>query len=71
MTPGRVVILDGTSSSGKTTLAKGLQQRLIAEGTCWVVTGVDDFFAKMPREWGALVCAGCKRGFGILGGPSK
>jgi chloramphenicol 3-O phosphotransferase len=51
MTAGRVIVLDGTSSSGKTTLAKGLQTRLIADGTPWVVTGVDDFFAKLPRAW--------------------
>ena len=48
-----MIVLDGTSSSGKTTLAKGLQERLIADGELWIVTGVDDYFAKLPREWSA------------------
>ena len=54
MTPGRIIVLDGTSSSGKTTLANGLQQRLVAADELWIVTGVDDYFAKMPRAWFAI-----------------
>jgi chloramphenicol 3-O phosphotransferase len=51
---GRVVVLDGTASSGKTTLANALQRRLTADGECWIVTGVDDYFAKLPRAWTAI-----------------
>ena len=51
MTSGRVVVLDGTSSSGKTTLAAGAQRRLIVDGELWFVMAVDDWFAKLPREF--------------------
>lgn len=51
---GRVIVLDGTSSSGKTTLATGLRNRFESVGECWVVTGVDDFFNKLPRSWLAI-----------------
>jgi chloramphenicol 3-O phosphotransferase len=54
VTPGRVVVLDGTSSSGKTTLARNLQARLVAAAELWIVTGVDDYFAKLPRAWYAI-----------------
>lgn len=47
-------MLDGPSSSGKTTLAIGVQERLIARGDCWIVMGVDDWFAKLPKEWAAV-----------------
>jgi chloramphenicol 3-O phosphotransferase len=51
---GRVIVLDGTSSSGKTTLAAGLRTRFEAVGECWIVTGVDDYFAKLPAAWIAV-----------------
>ena len=54
MTAGRVVVLDGTSSSGKTTLAANLSRLLEARGECWIVTGVDDYFTKLPRSWLAV-----------------
>lgn len=54
MTAGRAIVLNGTSSSGKTTLAANLQRRLIETGECWIVTGVDDYFAKLPAPWVAV-----------------
>ena len=51
MTPGRLVILNGTSSSGKTTLASTLQARLAELGQCWVVVGLDDIIGKLPPAW--------------------
>jgi chloramphenicol 3-O phosphotransferase len=48
---GRVVVLNGTSSAGKSTLAAGLQARLTAAGECWFVIGIDDMFAKLPGPW--------------------
>ena len=51
MTPGRVIVLNGTSSSGKTTLAKTLQARFARAGECWIVIALDDFFPKLPAGW--------------------
>ena len=51
MTYGRVVVLDGTASSGKTSLAGALQRRLLAFGECWIVLGVDWFMGCLPREY--------------------
>ena len=44
-------MLNGTSSSGKTTLAQGLQERFARAGECWFVIGVDDMFALLPGPW--------------------
>jgi chloramphenicol 3-O phosphotransferase len=51
VTAGRVVVLNGTSSSGKTTLARALQRRLEAADECWVVYSSDDFTPKLPPAW--------------------
>ena len=51
MTPGRLIVLNGTTSAGKTTLATHLQAELVRTGECWVVIGLDDFLAKLPEEW--------------------
>jgi chloramphenicol 3-O phosphotransferase len=48
---GSVIILNGPSSSGKTTLAAALQRRFAAAGECWFVYAMDDYFAKVPFEW--------------------
>ena len=48
---GRVVVLNGTTSAGKSTLARTLRQQLADAGEPWVVIGLDDFFARAPREW--------------------
>ena len=47
----RVVILNGTSSSGKTTLATAFRDQRAAAGDLWFLTGIDDFLAKLPTEW--------------------
>ena len=45
------MILNGTTSAGKTTLAVELQAQLAAAGECWLVWGIDDFLAKLPVAW--------------------
>ena len=56
---GSLIVLNGPSSSGKTTLAAALQRRLAADGECWFVYAMDDFFAKVPFDW---VTAGAHEG---------
>ena len=51
MTAGRVIVLNGTTSSGKTTLASTLQSQLASAGECWIIIALDDFFAKLPFDW--------------------
>ena len=48
---GEVIVLNGASSAGKSTLAVALQAELIAAGECWFVWAVDDFLAKLPEAW--------------------
>jgi chloramphenicol 3-O phosphotransferase len=48
---GRVVILNGASSAGKTTLAEYFQRARASEGDCWLLIGIDDFLMKLPDEW--------------------
>lgn len=43
----RVLILNGTSSSGKSTLARALQSALPG---AWLQFGVDDFIRALPAE---------------------
>jgi chloramphenicol 3-O-phosphotransferase len=50
-TTGRVVVLNGTSSSGKSTLAKHLQARFVDAGECRIIVGLD------PGEAAAVVFA--------------
>ena len=50
---GRVVVLNGSSSAGKTTLATALQARLEADGACWVIFSWDDFVPRLPNRWHA------------------
>jgi chloramphenicol 3-O phosphotransferase len=47
----RIVILNGASSAGKTTLATGFRDQRAAVGDFWLVTGIDDFLAKLRPEW--------------------
>ena len=49
--PGRVVILNGTSSSGKTSIATLFRDRCAATGHLWFLTGIDDVLAKLPLDW--------------------
>jgi len=47
----RVVVLNGASSAGKTTLANSFRRARAAAGEFWFVIGIDDFLAKLPAEW--------------------
>lgn len=51
MGSGRVIVLNGTTSAGKTTLARALQRKLASMGEPWIRIGLDDFFARSPAEW--------------------
>jgi chloramphenicol 3-O phosphotransferase len=51
VTTGSVIVLNGPSSSGKTTLAAALQRRFAADGECWFIYAMDDYFAKVPFDW--------------------
>jgi chloramphenicol 3-O phosphotransferase len=46
-----VIVINGTSSTGKSTLAAELQRMLTDAGECWLVMSQDDFFARIPRAW--------------------
>jgi len=56
---GSLIVLNGPSSAGKSTLAVALQQQFAADGECWFVYGMDDYFAKVPFDW---VAAGKHQG---------
>lgn len=47
----RVVILNGASSSGKTTIATRFRDQRAAAGDLWFLTGIDDALSKLPMEW--------------------
>jgi len=49
--PGRVVILNGTSSAGKTTIVDLFLTRRHAAGDCWLSTGIDECIARLPDPW--------------------
>jgi chloramphenicol 3-O phosphotransferase len=49
--PGRLVILNGASSSGKTTLATAFRDQRAQHGEFWMLIGIDDFLSKLPVEW--------------------
>jgi chloramphenicol 3-O phosphotransferase len=58
----RVVILNGGSSAGKTTLATAFRDQRAAAGEFWFLIGIDDFLAKLPwrgaeRDWGGALAA--------------
>jgi chloramphenicol 3-O phosphotransferase len=46
--PGRVILLHGTSSSGKTTVARAVQQ---LSGEPWVHLGIDAFWNALDERW--------------------
>lgn len=45
---GRIILLNGTSSSGKSTLARGLQDSLPGP---WIEVGIDRFVFSLPRRY--------------------
>jgi chloramphenicol 3-O phosphotransferase len=49
--PGKVIILNGTSSSGKTTIAHALQEALAEPYLC---LGIDTFITMMPERYASL-----------------
>jgi chloramphenicol 3-O phosphotransferase len=49
--PGRVVILNGTTSAGKTTLIDLFLARRHGTGECWLTTGCDDSLDRLPVPW--------------------
>jgi chloramphenicol 3-O phosphotransferase len=49
--PGRVVILNGPSSGGKTALAAALQSLWEGRGDCWLIFSWDDFVPRLPDRW--------------------
>ena len=55
----RVVVLNGASSAGKTTIATGFRDQRAAVADFWLLTGIDDVLAKLPSEW---MSAGSDRG---------
>lgn len=46
--PGRVVLLHGTSSSGKTTVARAVQS---LSDEPWLRLGIDVFWAAIDERW--------------------
>lgn len=46
-----MIVLNGPSSSGKTTLATAFRDQRAAAGDLWFLTGIDDFLAKLPSQW--------------------
>lgn len=49
--PGRLVLLNGTSSSGKTSLATRFRDLRTLAGEYWMLIGIDDFLSKLPADW--------------------
>ena len=48
MTSGRIILLNGTSSSGKSTLVRALQERLPEP---WIEIGIDRFVFALPKRY--------------------
>ena len=55
---GRLVVLNGVSSAGKTTLASAFRDARAAVGEFWFLVGIDDVLSKMPEQWVDLGLAG-------------
>ena len=49
--PGRVVILNGTSSAGKSTLAMRFRDERAQAGELWLIGGIDEYNEKLPDPW--------------------
>jgi chloramphenicol 3-O phosphotransferase len=62
---GQAIVLNGTTSAGKTTLATELQAQFGARGRCWIVLGIDDFLGKLPAAWVGFFEDGAHAGEGI------
>lgn len=65
---GRVLVINGASSSGKTELARAIQAR---SGGPWIAAGIDAFWNMIPAPWlesGGCDGAGLSFGFEDHGG---
>ena len=51
MEHSRIVVLNGAPSSGKTTISSAFRDERASLGDFWLVTGIDDYLAKLPTEW--------------------
>jgi len=51
MEPGRLVVLNGVSSAGKTTLATAFRDERARRGDFWLLIGIDDALSKLPSQW--------------------
>ena len=51
MALGRVVILNGVSSAGKSTLATAFRDERARRGEFWMLLGIDDVLSKLTAEW--------------------
>jgi chloramphenicol 3-O phosphotransferase len=49
--PGQLVLLNGVSSSGKTTLASAFRDEQARHGEFWLLIGIDDALSKLPSQW--------------------
>lgn len=55
---GELIVLNGTSSAGKSTLAAEMQRALATGGQCWLILGIDDFLGLLPAPWVGYVDTG-------------
>ena len=62
MDPGRVVILNGASSTGKTSIIECFRAWEAVAGDFWLVAAIDDVLARLPSEWNDV---------GWPGGPGR
>ena len=47
-------MLNGASSAGKTTLATGFRDQRAVVGDFWLLTGIDDYLARLPAQWQSI-----------------
>lgn len=47
----RVIVLNGGSSAGKSTLAAAFRAERAAIGDFWLLIGIDDYLGKLPDAW--------------------
>lgn len=66
--PGRVIVLNGTSSSGKSSLGRALQARLPDH---WMLLGIDSFITSLPlRLYGTAEGHDIREDGSITTGPT-
>jgi chloramphenicol 3-O phosphotransferase len=46
-----LVVLNGVSSAGKTTLASAFRDERARVGDFWLLVGIDDALSKLPAQW--------------------